>query len=173
MWKRILAIVALVIILAIVLLTVGITINISGVFIINTKYFTTPLEAYENESSTIERSVSELMYVRVDDYNGISLLIADDVLIIAQMKTNFDKYYYLGNKIEYETNGNSIVLGTNNLSNSFSLLGSKLKSNFFYSGKIYCEVVFTEDYISENNQIKLVNLPNPLSDYSMAFYTDD
>ena len=175
--KNLLFVLISIIAIIIIFITVfGVAIDIPGTICLVTKYYQTPTEAFISRCELQIDSVEQLLFISIDEYNGICLFVKDnDTLVVAQMKVKNNAYYYLGNLIEYELNGSSIDIVSNEKSISFLELGNKLSSDCFYSGHVYCSIISSVDFnrISDKDkQTMFLLLPHPFDDYYFLYYFD-
>lgn len=138
----------------------GIVIDINGVISVNTKYYNTALEAFTANNETDIPAISDICVEKIDEYNSIYLAKIDEhQLIVAQMKTKDEQYYYMGNCIIYNID-ETVDCNINDFEKYSDVLGLMMKSSLLYDNReIKCCMVSSENSQSYNNTGKYRIIP--------------
>ena len=83
-----------------IIIIFGGSLNVNGIFVFNSRYYSTPTEAIKAESSEADLSVKEeIDIVAVDTYTAIFLaLTQENKLLVAEMKKNTkNEFFFVGN----------------------------------------------------------------------------
>ena len=83
-----------------IIIIFGGSLSVNGIFVFNSRYYSTPTEAIKAESSEADLSVKEeIDIVAVDTYTAIFLaLTQENKLLVAEMKKNTkNEFFFVGN----------------------------------------------------------------------------